>query len=374
LSLRRSAAWALTAIATLSWSLATGCGDESDPGAGGATTENTGVGGGVGGGFSSSSAGGFDSCAQSTIRGDRIPVQMYIMVDRSQSMLLDQKWAGASAALTAFFQDEDSAGLSIALRFFPDDLPVAGCDDPACNITSCGTPLVPLGQLNEYPASADPHQQALVAAVASRNPNGQTPTYAALGGAEQWAEANAAEGVKTAVVLVTDGEPNGCPPEDAGSIAQLAADARTNADIFTYAIGMEGANIGELDQIAVAGGTDNAFVIGGTTIHADLIAAFESIGTAPIECSFAVPDAASVGQPVDLNLVNLTYSTGGDEDPETIPQVGGSADCGSDAGWYYDDPNDPMEIHLCPASCTQVQNGPAGASLDVVLGCATVVK
>lgn len=349
--------------------LAASCSDETTDGAGGASSATQGAGGGLGGNFSSVSTGGFDACASATVRGARIPVQMLILFDKSQSMLLDQKWAGASAALIAFFQDEDSAGLNVALRFFPED----GCDEPACDVSACATPLVPLGELSELPASNDPHQVALVEAVQSRSPAGQTPTYAALAGAEQWARANTSEGIKTAVVLVTDGEPNGCPPEDTASIAALASDARADADVFTYAIGMDGANVTQLDQIAQAGGTDAAFVIGNATIHADLIDAFEKIGTAPIECTFPVPDADSAGMAVDPSLVNLTFTSGG-EDPITIPQVGDAGACGTDAGWYYDDPADPMTIHLCPASCTEVQGGSPDARLDVVLGCATVVK
>ena len=301
----------------------------------------------------SGSTGGFDACAESTVRGERSPVQMYFMFDKSQSMLLDQKWAGAVAALTAFFQDDGSAGLNIALRFFPDNEPVAGCDEPMCSIDSCATPLVTLGELNEHPAHSDPQQQLLVDAVASRSPSGQTPTYAALAGAEQWAVMNAADGVKTAVILVTDGEPNGCAPEDTASIAQLAADARASSDIFTYAIGMEGANAAQLDQIAIAGGTDAAIVVAGN-ISAELIAAFQSIGTAPIDCSFPVPTTESAGQSVDPNLVNLTYTIGADDDPITIPQVDDAAACANGAGWYYDDPAAPMQIELCPSSCTQV--------------------
>lgn len=371
----RAALWGAAAVAALGWSFAAGCGDDGAEGTGGAATETTSASGGLGGGFTSSSgSGGFDTCASATVQGARIPVQMYIMFDKSQSMLLDQKWAGATAALTAFFQDEDSAGLDIALRFFPDDEPVAGCDDPVCDVGACATPLVPLGELNALPAHSDPQQKLLVEAVQSRSPSGQTPMYAALAGAEEWAEANALDGVKTAVILVTDGEPNGCPPEDTASIAALASNARANADVFTYTIGMDGADVAQLDQIAAAGGTDEAFVVSQSSIHNDLVAAFREIGTAPIECTFPVPDAASAGQQVDPALVNLTYATGGDEDPETIAQVAGAGACGDGEGWYYDDPASPTTINLCPATCTRVQGGPAGASLAVVLGCATVVQ
>ena len=47
--------------------------------------------------------------------------------------------------------------------------------------------------------------------------------------------------------------------------------------------------------------------------------------------------------------------------------------CGTNGkGWYYDDPDAPKTINLCPSSCEQVQNDP-NAKLEIVLGCDTVV-
>lgn len=344
------------------------CDQESnDAGAGGAASTVAGVGGSFAVG---SGTGGFEACAEATIEGDRVPVQMYIMFDKSGSMLDDQKWAGATAALTAFFQDDDSAGLSIALRFFPDDEPTPGCNESACDVGACATPLVALGTLNELPAHSDPQQKALVEAVQSRQPGGQTPMFAALGGATDWAIDHAVEGAKTVVVLVTDGEPNGCDTNVA-SIANLAAQANAQAGVLTYAIGMHGANIAQLDQIASAGGTKNAFVVGAGTVHKDLVAAFETIGIAPLECVMPLPDPEKAGAEVNPGEINVSFTpTSGAS--ETIPQVSGAGDCAGE-GWYYDDPAMPTQIELCPASCEAVQ-GDAGASLDIVLGCKTVVK
>ncbi len=316
--------------------------------------------------------GDFDACASTVVEGDRLPVQMYIMFDKSGSMLDDQKWAGATAALTAFFQDEDSAGLNVALRFFPDNEPQAGCNENACSVQACASPLVELGTLNALPAHSDPHQAALVEAVQSRTPGGQTPMYAALAGATDWARSHRTDDAKTVVVLVTDGEPNGCD-ESTAAIAGLASDAAAEG-IFTYAIGMSGADITQLHQIANAGGTEQAFVVGtGTSIHKDLVAAFEDIGTSAPSCTMDVPAPSELGEEIEPGLVNVTFLTSPTANPRTLPRVDGPSDCDGSGGWYYDDPMAPTTIELCPASCDLVEDNKNG-SLELVFGCKSVLK
>ena len=363
-----------TTIAVLTgWSLLVGCGGDDGSGSGGAGNAGAGATSGTGGfvGSGGASSGGFDACASATVEGDKVPVQMYIMFDKSGSMIEDQKWAGATAALTAFFQDEDSAGLNVALRFFPDDDPVSGCNESACSVDACAAPLVDVGELNAQPAYSDPQQEALVTAVQSKSPAGQTPMYAALAGATQWATQHASENVMTAVVLVTDGEPNGCN-EDTAAIAQLAADAYATSEVLTYTIGMQGAVVSQLDQIASAGGTTDAFVIGQGSVHKDLVAAFEAIGTEAIACTMALPESAVVGEEVNPGEVNVAYTPAGEDQSEAIGQVASVAECAG-GGWYYDDPNEPSVIELCPSTCEQIQGDP-GAALEIVLGCKTVLK
>ena len=54
---------------------------------------------------SSTSAGITEACAEAIIMPEQVPLTMFIMFDKSGSMLDDQKWAGSKAALIAFFQD-----------------------------------------------------------------------------------------------------------------------------------------------------------------------------------------------------------------------------------------------------------------------------
>lgn len=285
-------------------------------GAGGTTDPHAGAGGeGDAAGVAGASGGGNPTGA----------LTLMVMFDRSWSMnecgdgtetpvtnnSLDcptmSRWELTSAALVQFFQDPAAAGLNVALRFFPDDEP--GCSGytqvgtippppgdgdagttPAesdCDIAVCAVPLVQAAPLSAEPAPTDVQEANLVAAIMASppagpempNPNPQTPTYAALGGAEQWAVAyrQAHPDEPTAVVLITDGEPQGCDT-NLTHIAQLAADANTAADIRTYVVGLTGSSEAGLNLIAQAGGTDKGFFVSdGSTAAQQLLDALSTI-------------------------------------------------------------------------------------------------
>jgi hypothetical protein len=64
------------------------------------------------------------SCVKQTEEAKRVPVEMYIMLDRSESMLGvtgtgDTKWDAIRAALTKFVSDPRSDGLYVGLQYFP---------------------------------------------------------------------------------------------------------------------------------------------------------------------------------------------------------------------------------------------------------------
>jgi len=82
--------------------------------------------------------------------------------------------------------------MQLALRFFPHDLPAAGCNQDSCDLSACATPLVALAGLTADAAPADAQEASLISATAMSAPGmaGQgTPIFAALGGALQWATA-----------------------------------------------------------------------------------------------------------------------------------------------------------------------------------------
>jgi hypothetical protein len=64
------------------------------------------------------------SCVKQTEEAKRVPVEMYIMLDRSESMLGvtgtgETKWDAVKKALTLFVSDPRSEGLYVGLQYFP---------------------------------------------------------------------------------------------------------------------------------------------------------------------------------------------------------------------------------------------------------------
>src|SRR5262249_3387062 len=134
---------------------------------------------------------GVPSCGGSATHATLKKVNMFVTVDKSGSMDDPNRWVPAMAALTAVVQDPASAGLGVARRFGPDSTPSC-CDGTAtcsnaqsCSINNCAQPAVNLGTLTAASAPADTQEQALINSINSHSPGGDTPMYAALGGAEQ---------------------------------------------------------------------------------------------------------------------------------------------------------------------------------------------
>jgi hypothetical protein len=138
----------------------TGSGGSTGSGTGGSTT--TGSGGssarggsnGAGGSNSSGGSGGTvdasldGACAASSVPAHPVPLDLYFLMDSSKSMN-DQtgtsagaptKWVAVSSALNTFFTDAGSAGLGVALKYFPDEQSGAmGSCDVATATTNCGS-------------------------------------------------------------------------------------------------------------------------------------------------------------------------------------------------------------------------------------------
>jgi von Willebrand factor type A domain len=332
-----------------------------------------------------------DACATGTANASLAGVNMFVMFDRSTSMndatdMNDRnspsRWTAASKALDAFFASTDAAGLKLALRFFPHDVPAAGCSQNGCNVAACAAPLVDLGTLMPEPAPADAHEKALIDATAGATPaaraggngggmmSGGTPISAALGGALQWAKAQHIKtpGENTVVVLVTDGQPNGCD-EDIPTIAALASAALAADGTRTYAIGLTGSQEADMDQIAMAGGTTKGiFVADGANTTQDLVAALGGIRGAILDCDFPMPTPTKdTGVEPSLINVNFTPSSGA---KSTLTQVANEAGCATTAGWYYDNAINPSRIILCKSTCDTITADPM-ASLQILLGCPT---
>ena len=358
-----------------------GCSNETDgngnvlsPGTGGGTG-GTGV--GTGGGTAGSGAGtlidaGYtgdgeidpdSACAATTLVSEDVPLDMYFMLDTSGSMAYDGKMAGLLVGIFQFLGDPASAGLGAAAQRFP--IPVdTDPEDERCNAADYATPELPWGTL-PYPALRD--------WVLTLKSGGFTPTLPALQGAVDACRARLVDepGHNCVVVVVTDGKPEGqCEPTDAAAeapLGALAAAARADG-ISVFAIGFPGLPpLGQsvLETIASSGGTGGPILIQGGDVGQEFIDALSTIRGKSLGCEYQMP-TTDVGV-VDPDLVKVQY-TSGSAAPQTIPRKMNESECGNEAGWYYDDNDDPTRLIMCPATCSTLQGDP-DARIDILLGC-----
>ncbi|MCC6527357.1 MAG: VWA domain-containing protein [Polyangiaceae bacterium] len=292
------------------------------------------------------------------------PVNLYVMFDKSSSMFGD-KWNSAKAGLTSFVQDPALGWLRVALRFFPRDPDAT----PACDQFAYKEPTVPYGALPG--AAAD-----LIAAVDLEAPDGfSTPIYPALGGAilKGMEVLQASPTEASAVLLVTDGQPQGpaptcggVNPEDPLVIADLAAIGLAQG-VATYVVGLPGVDQSFANTVAAAGGTETAILISAANVQAEFQQALWLIAGDAVPCEYDLPAQVISGE-MSLGLVNIEVTPGNGGDPYLVPQ---NPACNG-AGWTYDDPVDPTSIVLCPATCTAIK-ADMDVTVKVVLGCATII-
>lgn len=367
------------------------CGSSGgDPGIGsgssGGNKSSSGGGIGVASGGASSSAGagnasgGLDSnsaCVGTSVEGERVPVDLYFMVDTTGSMncpvpdSLDNpctvdpgppyaattRWVVESAALKSFMQSKSNEGMGVGIGFFP-------ASRDACNAATYKQPSVEIAML---PGAAT----ALTSAIDAKKPSGNTPTLASLTGAVQHATdyAKSHAGHRVAVVYSTDGYPVSCGSDNtianAAKVAKSAFEGNPSVPVYVLALGN---NLSSLNEIAVAGGTDQAFLIDTSRdAAAQLSAALDSIrGRALVGCTYEIPTPPA-GQQIDYGLVNVRVTSSSGAVTQVYRDPSQTA---CDQGWQYS--ADKTQINLCGDVCSQVKNDP-NMKLEVLFGCTTQV-
>jgi hypothetical protein len=355
----------LAALSLAPW----GCGTEADapPTSTFGGTGGTGAGPGTGGGGLVIEAGedGLNpdaACKFLEKKANATPLHLYVMLDKSSSMV-GTKWNAATAGIQTFVEEEDSSGISVGLKFFPRPPDTT----PACDQFAYAVPSVPFGVLTA-------HAPAIVAGLAAEQPDGfGTPVYPALGGAilKGIEIARDNPGHTASVLLVTDGEASGPPgpcagvdPEDPNEIAKLAATgAAFSPPVLTYVIGLPGANQAFVNQLAQAGGTKSAILVGTTDIQGEFETALEQVRGQALPCERELPEEIKGGT-IDLRNVKvvLTRSDG------AIEEIHRTDNCDANPGWYYDDDQNPTLLILCPSVCASVK-ADFRAKLEIHFGC-----
>lgn len=366
------------------------------------------------------------ACVADVKTGQQAPVDLYFMVDKSGSMACptdantqdcmagksprtgQSRWDAVTGALKDFVSAQANDGIAAGINFFPQipndaqhsngacmvqcDPSDCGCmkncgcqqcacqtfggqqfcgctdndPDSACQAQSYAKPALEIAAL---PGAAD----GFGGALSQQGPGGRTPTVPALQGALQHAKDWAATHLdhRVAVVLTTDGEPDGCDANNSiDSAVEIATSAAAqNPPISTYVIGV-GPSLDNLNRIAKAGGSNQAYLVqSGAEAAKQLSDALNSIRERALSCDYVIPLPKS-GE-LDYSQVNVRISVGTSGAQEIIAQAPGKDQCGSTPAWFYDTPSSPKVITLCPSACESVLETP-GSKLEVLIGCKTI--
>ncbi|AKT40268.1 vWA domain-containing protein [Chondromyces crocatus] len=277
------------------------------------------------------------------------------------STVKGQRWDPLRNALGSFFQDPTSAGINVALRFWPDNDP-AICNPSSCaalgSINGCAQPRL-FGTLTEQSGAGDPHETALLQALTNQRPCGDTPVRNALDGAVYWATQRkiAHPEEEVIVIFISDGIATHCDPNEWTTMAQIAQTGFHGSGVRTYPIGFGEAQEAFVVQVAQQGGGRGFFFnTTGSTLETSLKSALKSIRGDVQPCDVQVPVALQNNNDptVTIDDLEIIYTSGGGTDT-TLTRVPNAASCVAN-GWYIDNPANPMFARLCPTTCGTVQS------------------
>jgi hypothetical protein len=329
--------------------------------------------------------GGRSRCETTRTHEQPQPLGIYMMVDQSTAMLA--KWGSVASGLQSFLNKSNALGkVSAGIQYYalsPTSLGLQAYSTVVCQSDQYVIPDVPL-------ATLPGNQLALVASITNHGPSAlsqlliafsfgvafasESPADGALKGAIQgaraWAAANAGEQARASVLLVTPGLPAAnpqalCHPTLQATVAVAAEGVSGSPSVSTYVLALDGPSP-DLDAIAAAGGTRASYPVTGGS---DVLAALESIRVVALPCDVAVDPTQLLGAKLNVEI-----------DAPFAPRLhlgrvrsASACDPSLSAGqWYADSAASSGKLRLCPRTCESARALP-GATLDVVLGCPTIV-
>jgi len=316
-------------------------------------------------------------CAGIGVEPEPSPLDMFIMVDRTQSMTnmiqntAIQRWDVIQQGVQQFVNDPNvqTRAPRIGIAFFG---ATGNPNDPTeCDPVTYTKPKI---EIEPIAISGPKILQAVIDERAFLG--GLTPWMPSLEGAlvhaQDWQTANPTR--KTVVVLVTDGYPTECDT-DVSHIQEMVGEfyagvkstynGRGTPGIRTYIIGIAVDKF-NLDAVAQAGGTNTATIVDSTGAVDQFVTAMINITNSNTSCDLALPSPPP-GQILDPNQVQVVYRPFQGATQE-LPKASSVAGCSSaNGGWYFDDIVNPTKILLCPCSCANVGSG----VIELRFGCHT---
>lgn len=292
----------------------------------------------------------------------------------------EDRWTAVKSALQEFLTAPGAAGINVGIQYFGLGGAAAGFLPYTMSSCTAGDYQGADVEIAPLPGNAMP----IISSLNNHKPSTNTPTGPALTGAINHAIAwkNMHPDDAVIVLLVTDGQPGGCP----GTVADVANVAKMGfmSSIPTYVIGIMSPgttcmwdpaqpNQQDLDSVANAGGSGASMIV---DLSKDIVKQFldnldKIRARANPPCQYTLPPAPA-GQHTDPKKINVEYTPPGAAMPSTILAVPDQTGCDPmKGGWYYDDPVKPKLVSLCPASCSTVQADVTG-QINIEVGCATI--
>lgn len=311
-----------------------------------------------------------------------LPADIIWVVDNSLSM--EEEVTAVSANLNRFATFITGSGIDAQVVMVSNDDPTVGdgkyhvCVPPPLSATAAG--VCPLGR--DVDGDRYYHARVTIEGVSGSN----TRTNALTAIAEQYPNyrSRLRTGAVTHIVVVSDDDSAISAADFDARVAALtpgflrrpivhsivtrdATELESNMDGCVVAGCPCGYRVGTeyLGLSASTGGTVQSICTADWAPVFDAIAA-EVVETTSVPCLYAVP-APGGGLTVNPEQVNVYAAAAGDR--TLIPNVADASACGTEPGWYYDNPADPRTVNLCGSSCLSVTG-----SVEIDFGCDTVKR
>ncbi len=297
-----------------------------------------------------------DVCAELVFEINRVPVSAMILLDRSLSMLSDNKWQEASSAIYDMVTTWESK-IRFGFDVFPDKSACGGFPN------ECGThdPVVKTCALGNA-------SEVMTGFGSFMANGGGTPLYCGMSNfldTASYAPECLADNGNFYLIVVSDGK-DSCSPRCAafncGGVNETTTTELGNisaqiygAGITVIAIGFgSSAPVAQLEAIAENGGLG---VKGGylsATNGAALSTALENISKTVVTCEYDV----DIQSQVDWNEVNFFFRKGGSD--EVVPF---DDNCAAGKGWRWIG-TDHSRIEFCTEACQTLESG----AVDLIRG------
>lgn len=322
-------------------------------------------------------------CGEIEISATRQPVDMLVVLDRSDSMqgMLWRNMGEALSEITQTMSDKINFGLIM--------FPSLDCDEGDSLEFKC---LPPQGNEVPYVAIGDSHAAETIAAVfelASQGgvgTCGNTPTASTLDVARIYLDSLSASNRIRAVLLATDGAPNcnmaldgaQCPCTwldskcTSGLVEYCLDDARTVAaagnawqsgyPVYVLGVGNSVEWEPTMNAIAAAGGTQEYHPV---TDPDKLLSVLASITGSIVSCEFAIDwSSLPANASTDKSKVNFYCKDAPDSALTQDNLIGFDENCAAGTGWKWEGDN----AVFCPIACDRLKSG-ACHSIQATFGC-----